>query len=345
LELFLNFIAAALPLTSLAFGVINLEREMTMLRRIFIFMLPMIALLAGAVARADVRDGANIFSQSAIDNANTAINQMQRKHNKDFVVETFAKVPDDQQDQLKQLGKEAFFRQWMISRAQALKVNGVYTLISMDPKFVEVGAGASTRARGDFTEADINHLRQQWQSALHQQQYDQGLLQAVDSVDRAYTANINQGQQGQQGQSYRGYPSPSGNGGGQSFGFGSLICLGVGALLLFSLIRRSLGGSGYGSYGGPGYGGYGYGGGGGFGSGLLGGILGGVVGGEADRWMRGGQSGGYTQGGSSFSGGSGGSVDSGPSDAGQGFGGGSSGGDFGSSGGGGGGGGDSGGSF
>jgi TPM domain len=329
-----------------------------MFRRIFIFMLPIIALLAPNVARADIRDGANIFSQGARDRADNDIDQMQRKYSKDFVVETFAKVPDDQQDQLKQLGKEAFFRQWTVSRAKSLGVNGVYTLICMDPKFVDVGAGANTRSRGIFTENDINQLREQWQSNLHHQQYDQGLSQAVDSVNQAYAANIS-GQPGQQGQNYPNYPVyPSGNGGGggQSFGVGSLVCLGVGALLLFSLIRRTVSGGGYGGYGGgyggygggPGYGGYGGygGGGGGFGSGLLGGLLGGVVGGEADRYMRGGSSGGFF-GGSSNSGGGfgGGGFNSGPSDAGQGFGGGSSGGDFGSSGGGGGGGGDSGGGF
>src|ERR1019366_6924958 len=187
----------------------GIEREIAMFRRMFIFLLPMIAFLASGAVRADVHDGANLFSQGAIDRADNEMDQMQHKHGKGFVVETFAKVPDDQQDQLKQLGKEAFFRQWMVSRAQALGVNGVYTLICMNPKFVDVGAGANTRARGDFTEGDIDRLRQQWQSTLHQRQYDQGLSQAVDSVDRAYAANINPRQgslQGQGGQGGQGYP-------------------------------------------------------------------------------------------------------------------------------------------
>jgi hypothetical protein len=322
--------------------------------RIRFLILPVVFLFAAVTVHADVHDGAQIFSQSAIDKANGEMSQMQREHNNDFVVETFAKVPDDQQALLRQESKEVFFRDWSLSRVNALKVNGVYALINMDPKFIKVVAGGHTRSSGDFTDADITRLRQQIQSALHEEKYDQGLLQAVEYVERAYTANIHSGRASNgQGGEYPNLPSyPSGSGpSGKSFNFGSLICLGIGALLLFSLIRsvlsgRSSYGQGYGNYGGnPGYGYGGGGGGGGFGSGLLGGLLGGVIGGEADRWMRGGNQGSSQSGQSSSNnsgggGGFGGSFDAGPSDAGQGFGGSDSGGDFGSSGGG-----DSGGSF
>src|SRR5258707_13829669 len=129
--------------------------------RFFLLLLPAFLLLAPIVAKADVHDGAQIFSQSAIDKANAEMSRMQQQHNKDFVVETFAKVPDDQQAQFRQESKEGFFRDWAISRAKALGVNGLYALINMDPKFIKVVAGEHTRARGDFTDADITRLRQQ----------------------------------------------------------------------------------------------------------------------------------------------------------------------------------------
>lgn len=347
-------------------------------------------LLASTLARADVRDNAKIFSQGAVDKANAAMAEMQRKHNRSFVVETFPAIPDELQDQYQQQGKEAFFRDWLGSRARALQANGVFALVNMDPRYVEANAGKNTKAAGSFTDADVARLRAQMVAAFKQQQFDQGLLQAVDLVERAYTANINSGVKSNSAvgaggaAGTPGAPVPQNQPTGRSsspwpgthhssgMGIGSIICLGIGVLLIVSLVRSLFRrqSSGYGSGanygggpnpnyppgGGPGYGapgyGPGYGGGGGFGRGLLGGLFGGMLGGyAADRFMhRNDQN--STGGTSSYSSppdtgtsGLGGGWDAGPSDAGQGFDSGGSGGDFGGGGGDmGGGGGDSGGS-
>ncbi len=319
-------------------------------------------LWAGSVVHAQVHDNAGIFSPSAVENANTTMTAMQQTYNKQFVVETFAKVPDDQQDQLQQLGKDEFFRQWMADRAKFENVNGVYALVCMDPnaRRIEVGAGKNTQANGMFTASDVDQLRRRMQNDFHNKQYDQGLAHGVEFVDQTFKSNI------RRTSNQSGYTSPAwtpppaysnstpnnynyhSSGGG---GLGSLVCGFIGLMIIISLIRSIFhggyggggrwGGGGWGGYGG-GYGGYGgYGGGGGFGTGLMGGLLGGVLGGEADRWIHGNNSsGGFMQGGPPSGGGgfSGGGGGSGPSDFGGGFGGGASGGDFGSSGGGGGGG-------
>jgi uncharacterized membrane protein YgcG len=78
----------------------------------------------------------------------------------------------------------------MASRAKALEVNGVYVLICMDPKYVEVGAGAQTRANHIFTADDVNRLRQQIQADLKSAQYDAALAGAVQQVANTYAANI-----------------------------------------------------------------------------------------------------------------------------------------------------------
>src|SRR6516225_2395373 len=169
---------------------------MTLSRRAPLAALAMTALLLllpliARVARADVHDNANIFSADAVDKANAAMAQMQQKHNRGFVVETFPSIPDELKDQYQQQGKDKFFHEWMATRARSLQVNGVYALICMDPRWIIVDAGRQTRASGDFTVSDINRLKQQMQSAMHDQKYDDALLQAVDYVERAYTANIN----------------------------------------------------------------------------------------------------------------------------------------------------------
>jgi hypothetical protein len=327
--------------------------------------------------RADVKDNAGIFSQTAVDDANRDMQKMKQAHNKEFVVETFAPIPDDQRQAYEQ-NKETFFRTWMASRARELKVNGVYVLICMDPRHLEAGVGKYTREHGDFTQSDLDNLTAQMRTSLRNKEYDKALGDAVDTVERAYSANISEPNarssyspretEYSTGQS-RSYPGSTGMPGGMSGstgGLGTLICMIVGVVIIFSLIRSILrgGGGGYsggsfgGTYGGgygagygPGYGSGMYpGAGGGFGRGFLGGILGGALGSYVENRFEN-PNGSSSQQGGFFGGGSGGtsSFDSGPSDAGQGFGDMSSGGGFGSSGGdsggGGGGGGSSGGDF
>ena len=319
-----------------------------------------ILLLAAGSAQAQVHDNANIFSQSAVDQANAAMTQMQERHNKQFVVETYAKLSDDQLAQLQQLGDQEFFDQWLMERAKYENVNGVYALICLDPAhhYIDIRAGKNTTARGEFTNSDANRVRQQMKTDFHNKEYDQGLLAAVDQVEQIYTTNITAHNGGNYSSGAAApawtspaYPNPTPNNNNYNYhtssggGFGSLICGFIGLMIIISLIRSIFHGGyggGFGNWGGGmgGYGGYGgYGGGGGFGSGIMGGLLGGVLGGEADRWIHGNNSsGGFMQGGGFGGGGSAGgggsSFDSGPSDFGGGFGGGGGGGDFGGGGGG-----------
>jgi TPM domain len=322
---------------------------MALLRRNVFFLLAVFALLlAPALAMADVHDNAHIFSQDAIDKADAQMVQMQRKYNKTFVVETFPAVPDDMKDQLQSQDNRTFFKSWADTRRKALNADGVYVLVCMDPKYIQVH---------HLNTSDADALRGQLKTAFHNQEYDQGLQDAVDSVGQTLAANTSSApaqnsynNSSNNGNGYPMTPSYRNQGGGGSLSIGSFFCLAIGAMFIFSLIgaifrgRRGFGGGygygggGYGGGYGPGYGpGYGYGGGGGsgFGSGLMGGLLGGVLGGyAADRFDHRNDPGAGFGGGGGFSG---------PSDAGQGFG--SSGGGFGGGDSGGGGGGDSGGSF
>ncbi len=330
------------------------------------YWIAILVLLLPWLARADVHDNAKIFGPDAIDRADAAMTKMEQAHNKQLVVETFTGIPDDQKPSMEKLGKDAFFKQWMSNRARELRVNGVYVLICMDPKHLEVGAGRNTIARGDFTEQDVQKLRDQMQKLLKEKDYDGALSNAVDTVDQAYTANIHGNNPNQSRAQYQptgipgyrvnnGYSSSAGQGMGS---FGTLVCMIVGLVIVLSLIRAIFRGNSGGGYGGgfggnyptgggygPGYGpgyGAGYGGGyggggGGFGRGFLGGLLGGALGGYAaeqferrnDPGNQPNQGGFGSSGGDFGGGGGGGSFDSGPSDAGQGFGDNSSGGDFG----------------
>ncbi len=232
--------------------------------------------LAPVAARGQVHDNAHLFGQSAVDDANTVMGRMEQQDKKQFVVETFPAVPDAQRAALQQQGNGPFFHEWMAARAKDLKVNGVYALICMDPKFIEVGAGRETKQRGIFTQADLDRLREQMQGSLKAQQYDATLSGAVDMVQRAYTANIPGakplGEAAERDTDFHRANAPSAmpaaapsamppagpsrsvpglpgsttpaHSGGFGLGLGSLICLGVAALILVSLARRVFSGGG-----------------------------------------------------------------------------------------------------
>lgn len=334
-------------------------------------------LLAGAsqalAASNGVRDEAHFFSANAVDQASQIIQQIDERHGKDLLVETFPQIPPDMQSQFDQLGKDQFFEQWARTRAQSQGVNGIYVLISKSPGHVQVEVGNKTRMRL-FTVADRDRGRDILVTAFRGKQYDQGLLQFVRFVQQRIDANAAAATGGAgttSGTPQPGFPNynyrPSAN---RSWGLGGIACLIIGVVLLIALVRGIFGRSGGGYYGGGGGyyppqggayppaggyypGGYGGGGGGGFGRGFLGGLLGGAVGGyAADRWMHGGQQqGGYappasggqdmssgpdtsfTGSGGDFGGGGGGGGDFGGGGGGGDFGGG--GGDFGAGGGGG----------
>jgi hypothetical protein len=345
------------------------------LKGILLFSLfALLAVWIPSQAGADVRDNAQIFTQDAVDTANRDMKKMEHDHNKQLVVETFAAVPDDQKDALKQNPK-TFFRDWLASRFKALNVNGVYVLICMDPKHLEVGADRLTMSRGDFTQEDVNSLRKQIQSSLKDKDYDAALSGAMETVERTYKENITAAN-GRNAATHQptggGYPpsyappryqppvynnpgNSSGGSGALGLTFGGLLCMIVGAIIIVSLIRSIFRGGSGGGFGGGGYypgnqggnfgGGYGYGGGyggggggSGFGRGFLGGLLGGAVGSYAENRF---EDRSNNQGNTGFFGGGGQSDNSGSSssfDSGPsspGDLGGSSGGDFGSSGGGG----------
>ena len=319
-----------------------------------------------AAASAQVHDEAKIFSPQAVTEADASLAKIDQQYHKQLVVETIGSLPADQKAAAEQQGKEAFFDHLKATRANALGVNGVYVLICMDPPFIDDAAGRETVERGIFTSNDLSTLRQSFRTALHDKQYDRGLREAVDDVRRAFAANV-PAETATAGRGFTGgAPSPAigqpGMGGGvipggnsgrttppastsHIFGIGGLLCLALGAFIIFSLIKsvfrrsgtgNSMGGTGFGGGGvpmggGPMYptGGPVYGGapaGGGAGRGFLGGLLGGAVGGYAvDKFEHrndGGQAAGPAvgDGGLASGGGGGGGFDSGPSDAGQGFG-------------------------
>ena len=167
---------------------------MTSLKRVgFSFLLVLswmwIYRLPDGSALAEVKDQSGMFSPSALEQADSATRQLKQKYGKEMLVEVFAEIPSDLRPQYSPDRKDQFFSQWVNRRMQELKANGVYVLICRNPSHLQVQAGNDTKQRA-FTEQNIEQLKNILVSRFGDKQYDQGLVDAVNYVDRTYAADL-----------------------------------------------------------------------------------------------------------------------------------------------------------
>ena len=307
----------------------------------------LVALALASPARAErgVKDNGNFFSPEVEQKANQTIEHIYKDHrSQDVLIETYSEVPGGAQP-----------RDFARQRAQQAARNGLYVIIVR--KGGVVGVLPDRDLQSLFTDSVQTELRQRLESDLRAAKngpFDQALLNAVQFIDNTFERGerVPAGGGGGTGAAAGGAagggaaagggspsqqrtsptPAPRRTGGLFS-GMWGWICLIIGGLLIFNIIRgimRSRTGGGPGGYGQPGYGqpgygqpGYGYGGGpmggrggGGFGSSILGGLFGAAAGSWMyDRFFRsgtahgapptdpGGASGGMGAGGADFGGG------------------------------------------
>lgn len=96
------------------------------------------------VAPRVVNDEGKLFGEAAIKDANAIVAKIREKHQKDLLIETMEKGPADSKE----------FAAFTRERAGKLGVDGVYILITKEPKHFQVDVGDKTRASGLFTITD-----------------------------------------------------------------------------------------------------------------------------------------------------------------------------------------------
>src|SRR3954464_10050886 len=89
-----------------------------------------------------VLDGADLFKPDTIDKADAVIQQIKKATGKDLMVEAYPTIPDAMRPDIARKGKERFYFDWMVQRANALKVDGVIILITQEPGRLQIGIGA-----------------------------------------------------------------------------------------------------------------------------------------------------------------------------------------------------------
>jgi hypothetical protein len=137
---------------------------------------------AGAVAP-QIRDDGKFFSPDAVKKADEQIRDLYAKYRKDVLIETFPSVPADQLEKVKamdQKQKSEYFHKQAEDRAKQRAVNGIYILITREPKYLYVQITPS--AKTVFDREFYNRLREVLFSNFGEEHFDEGLAAAVRAV-------------------------------------------------------------------------------------------------------------------------------------------------------------------
>jgi hypothetical protein len=100
-------------------------------------------LVAQALAVApEIRDEGKLFSAEAIKKADEHIAEINRKYDRDLLIETFASAPAADVEKVKAMEpkeRDEYFTTWAKDRAQKRVVRGVYVMICKEPHILRVG--------------------------------------------------------------------------------------------------------------------------------------------------------------------------------------------------------------
>jgi uncharacterized membrane protein YgcG len=142
---------------------------------------------ARAIYPPPVKDGGKFFSAKALEKANAKIKDLYKKYTKDVVVETLDALSADEAKKAKE-DKEKFWENYARKRIDDLGVNGVYIVISKDPRHIRVERDPKT-PQGVFKDADAKTAFNKFLARFKEKEFDEGLLDALDAIEAAMKAN------------------------------------------------------------------------------------------------------------------------------------------------------------
>jgi hypothetical protein len=122
-----------------------------------------------------VNDEAGLFSADAIKAANEAIAKIKSAYHKDVLIETREKGKEDLQE----------FRAWAQEQAKTQRVEGLYILITTQPKHFEIVVGKQTLKAGAFTSDDGQNLQKILKENLGKKP-DDALRLVIEHVQTAF---------------------------------------------------------------------------------------------------------------------------------------------------------------
>jgi uncharacterized membrane protein YgcG len=142
---------------------------------------------AQAVYPPPVKDDGKFFTKEGLEKANKKIREIYEKYRKDVVVETLAELTEEQKKKMKDEKESKFFVTLALARLKELGVNGIYIVISKNPRFLQIEMDPGTR-KTVFTNKDRQGVREKFFAAFREMKFDEGLLEALDAIEAALKA-------------------------------------------------------------------------------------------------------------------------------------------------------------
>jgi len=142
---------------------------------------------AQAVYPPPVKDGGKFFDAKALEKANAKIKDIYKKYKKDVVIETIDALSVDEQKKAKEEGNKKFFPKYALKRIDDLGVNGVYIVISKEPRWAQFEMDPQTR-KTVFSNADRDKAYSKLIERFKEKEFDQGLLDALDAIEASLKA-------------------------------------------------------------------------------------------------------------------------------------------------------------
>lgn len=140
-----------------------------------------------------VVDGADMFKAETVRKADDAIERIKQQSGTDLMIETYATIPANMRADFEKKGKEQFYADWLRERARALGVNGIFILVTKNPGRLQVGVGNAAISHGVFTVQDREQLRAILTKAFRASDFDAGLTEAIDFVQKQVEHNTGGG--------------------------------------------------------------------------------------------------------------------------------------------------------
>lgn len=136
-----------------------------------LFLIPIGAAQETKERRFGVRDEAKLFSKEAITKAEETMTKVHDRYKKDVFVETLAEGP-----------KQGDFAAWATERARKHQFKGVYVVITLAPRKLEVLADRQTRDKGEFTSKHCQDLADLMLRDLRAGKKDEALVEGTSFI-------------------------------------------------------------------------------------------------------------------------------------------------------------------
>ena len=142
---------------------------------------------ARAVYPPPVKDDGKFFGAEALKKANAKIRDIYKKYRKDVVIETIDALSVDDQKKAKEEGNKKFFPKYALKRIDDLGVNGVYIIISKEPRWAQIEMDSLTR-KSVFPNAERDKAYTKLVERFKEKEFDEGLADALDAIDASLKA-------------------------------------------------------------------------------------------------------------------------------------------------------------